>query len=49
MARPSNPLVVSLEDIEKLSSLLLHTEPKMQERIRIILACAKEPSNKKVA
>ena len=49
MARPSNPLIVSAEDLEELNSLLSHTEPKMRDRIRIIIACANEPSNKKVS
>lgn len=49
MARTSKPLIVSPEDIEALKEMLSTADPKMQERIQIILACANEPSNKKVS
>ena len=49
MPRMSNHLFVSEEDQARLNSMLLHSDHRMQERIRIVLACAVEPSNKKVA
>lgn len=49
MPRPSIPLNISQEDIARLNSLLPFANDVTKERIQIILTCAKEPSNKKVA
>lgn len=49
MPRVSQPIEVTAEERAHLTSLLEHADANLAERIRIVLACADEPSNKKVA
>lgn len=49
MARVSVPLNISADEIASLTAKLTHTSNELRERINIVLACAREASNKKVA
>ena len=49
MARVSAPIVITAEEREQLMAMLAHVDDNIADRIRIVLACADEPSNKKVA
>ena len=49
MPRVSKPLQVSPEELETLKSNLAHADEGLSERIRIVMACSEENSNKTVA
>ncbi len=49
MPRVSKPLQVSPEELETLKSNLAHADEGLAERIRIVMACSEENSNKTVA
>jgi transposase len=49
MPRVSKPLQVSPEELEALNANLAHADKELAERIRIIIACSSENSNKVVA
>ena len=49
MPRVSKPLYVSPEDLEALKSNLAHADRELAERIRIVMACSSENSNRTVA
>lgn len=49
MARVSVPIQISQEEISRLNSILAQADKDLSERISIVLACATETSNKRVA
>ena len=49
MPKISQPLIISSQEQAKLNDMLSYVALDLCERIRIVLACCKEPSNKKVA
>lgn len=49
MPRAAKPLKVSPEELETLKSNLARADEALAERIRIVMACAEESSNKEIA
>ncbi len=49
MARVSQPIELTPQERSNLESMLSYVDDRLAERIRIVLACAEEASNKKVA
>ncbi len=49
MPRAAKPLQISPEELETLKSNLGHADEALAERIRIVMACAEESSNKEIA
>jgi hypothetical protein len=48
MARVSVPIQITREEISRLNSILAQADDDLSERISIVLACARETSNKKL-